>query len=224
LTEGKLTKEELREDPVLNAVSQAGRFLRERATLLMIIGGVALAALVVAQLVRGGRARSEGEAAVALQDGEAQYTAGNPAEALNFFKTATERFGSTQSGKIAALRAADCQLELGNTPDAKLLYERAVSAGFKSGLLRASALRGLAAALGAQGQHEEAARRYLEAAEVDGNPLQGEDLLSAGTAFLDAGRAADARGAFQKMIESHPEHPRVREARDGLERAAALER
>jgi predicted negative regulator of RcsB-dependent stress response len=203
-------------------VTGAGRFVRERSTVLLIAAGLLVAAVVVVQVMRSSRTRAEQQASVALQDGEAQYASGNPAEALNLFKTAMDRYGNTWSGKLATLRAADCQLELGNSQEAKTTYERALSGGLKDGLTRSSALRGLAGALDGLGQHDVAGQRFLESAEVEHNPMRGDDLISAGFSFLDARKGPEARAAFQKLIESYPEHPRIREARDGLERAFAI--
>ena len=125
------------------------------------------------------------------------------------------------SGKIGLLRAADCQTELGNTADAKTLYEKFLASGPKDGLLKASGLRGLAAALDSMGQHEQAAKTYLEAAAIEASPLRADDLISAGYAYGDAGKWVDARAAFQKVVAEFADNPRVRDAREGLEMARA---
>jgi predicted negative regulator of RcsB-dependent stress response len=218
LTEPKLTKEELREDPVLDAVMRAGQFFREKAMVLIIALVVMAAGLVVLRLVRGGRERAERQAAVVLMAGENQYNQGGTAEALNQFRQAADRWGGTPSGRIAMLRAADLQLELGNLDEARRGYERFLD-GAAEGILRASGLRGLASTLDSMGQKEEAARRFTEASEIESNPLRADDLLSAGNALLDAGKGTEARAAYEKLIATFPEHPRVREAREMIEMA-----
>lgn len=213
----KMTKEELREDPVLSGLMRAKSFVEKRATWIGIGVAVVLVALIAFQIVRGSQAKAEQQAAVLLIDGESQSMNGNPAEAFRKFKDASDRFGRTPSGRVAVLRAADCQMELGNLDEAKRLYERFLSGGAGDGLLRSSALRGLAGVLDSQGQHEEAGKKFLEAAGIETSPLRADDLVSAGNAFMDASKFDRAQEAFQQVISRFPEHPRVRDAREGIE-------
>lgn len=217
----KMTKEELREDPVLSGLMQAKNFVQQRATWIAIAIGALLVAVIAIQVLRGSQGKAEQQAAVLLIDGESQSMNGNPAEALRKFKEASDRYGRTPSGRIAVVRAADSQMEMGNLEDAKRLYEKFLASGSSDGLLRSSALRGLAGVLDSQGQHEEAAKRFLEAAGIDASPLRPDDLVSAGNAFVDAGKYDRALETFRQVIEKYPEHARVRDAREGIEIAKA---
>jgi len=221
LSEEKMTKEELREDPILDGLMRFKAWVQQQSTLLTVI----LAILVVAgagfQISRRVAARGEQAAAIVLLDGESQYQNGNPGEALTKFKQAYEQHKGAPSGKVALLRAGDMQLEMGNFSDAQTLYKNFLGTKPKDGLLRASGLRGLAGALDSAGQHEEAARQYLLAAEAPESPLRADDLVSAANAFIDAGKYPDAEAAFRKVIENYPESARVRDAREGLETVKA---
>ncbi len=217
----KMTKEELREDPVLSGLLKAKNFIQTKGTWIAIVLAVALIAVIAAQIMQRSQQRSEQQAAVLLLDGESQSMNGNAAEAFRKFKEAADRFGGTPSGRVAILRAADCQLELGGLDEAKRLYEQFLSRGSKDGLLRASALRGLAGVLDSQGQHEQAAAKFIEAAGIAESPLRPDDLVSAGNALMDAGKHDQAQDAFRQVIEKYPEHARVRDAREGIEAAKA---
>ena len=72
------------------------------------------------------------------------------------------------------------------------------------------------------GQHEEAARRFLEASEMEGNPMRADDLLSAGLSFMDAGNMPEAEAAFKNLITTFPNDTNVREARQALAEVRAL--
>ncbi len=221
MTEGKLTKEELREDPVISALVRFGHEIKSKATTIAIVLAVLAVALVVYQVMERSRARGEQQAAVVLLDGENQYQSGNVAEALRRFQDAANGHKGTPSGNLAALRAADCQLELGQFEEARRLYQRFLDSTPKDGLLKASALRGLAGVLESTGAREEAARRFVEAAGIAESPLRPDDLVSAGNALMDAGKLAEAKETFQKVLEQFPESPRVREAKEGIESARA---
>jgi tetratricopeptide (TPR) repeat protein len=217
VTEGKLTKEELRDDPVVDALMRSATVVRERATVLAIAAGIVIVAIVAFQLVRQSSAKAERDAAVVLLQGEGQYLNGNTPEALRRFQEAADKFKGAPSGKVAALRAADCQLEMGQSQEAKRLYETFLGSGVKDGLLRASAIRGIARVLESTGQPDEAAGRYLEAAEIEGSPMRADDLISAAQIYRDSGKLPDAKAAYEKVLQLFPGSPRARDARDGLE-------
>jgi tetratricopeptide (TPR) repeat protein len=223
VTEGKLTKEELRDDPVVDAVMRSVSVVRARSTIILIGLGVVIVALAATQIVRQSAARAENEAAVVLLDGEGQYLSGNTPEALRRFIDASNRFAGAPSGKVGLLRAADCQLELGQSDEAKRLYQKFLDSRPKDGLLRASAIRGIGKALEASGQGEEAAKRFMEAAEVVGSPVRADDLIAAATIYLRAGKLPEARAAFTKVLQLFPASPRARDAKEGLDKLRARE-
>ncbi len=223
MTDGKLTKEELRDDPVVDAVMRSAAIVRERAVLIAIVLGIAVVGVVAAQLVRQSAAKAEKAAAVILLDGEGQYQSGNTPDALRRFVEASDKFKGAPSGKLAGLRAADCQLELGQTEDAKRLYQKFLDTRPKDGILRASANRGLAKAFEASGQGDEAVKRYLEAADIEASPMRADDLVAAALIQLQAGRLAEAKAIYQKVMDQFPGSPKAREAKEGLDRIGARE-
>lgn len=217
----KLTKEELREDPVLSALLRTGQTIREKSLYLIIGVGVVVAAVAVAYFVRQSKTKGEQQAAILVMNAEQQIQSQNLQEALKAFQQAGEQHGGTPSGEIAILRAADLQMEMGEVEEARKLYAKYVGSDPEDPFLRASGLRGLAGALESLGQKEEAGRRFLEAAAIVESPLRADDCVSAGLAFLDAGKLDEAREAFRKVMVEFPESPRIRDAREGLEAVRA---
>jgi tetratricopeptide (TPR) repeat protein len=110
---------------------------------------------------------------------------------------------------------------MGNALEARNWYERYLDTNPSDGLLHASGLRGLAAALDAMGESQQAAETFLRASRIESNPLRVDDLVSAGLAWIDAGRPPEAEEAFREVLTSDPTHPRAREAREGLQIALA---
>ncbi|MBD3161666.1 MAG: tetratricopeptide repeat protein [Candidatus Eisenbacteria bacterium] len=222
MTEGRMTKEELREDKVVTAITDAGQWAKKNAVALTIGIVLVIAAVVVVQVVRQGRARAEREAAVLLLEGESLYQSGGATEALPRFSEAAEQYSGSRSGRIARLRVADCRLELGQHEQAIEGYARFLETGAAEGMLRASALRGQASAHDSMDEHARAAELFLQAADVPQNPFAGDDLISAGNAWLDAGNRENAMAAFGRFLAEHPAHPRTREAEEGLAWAEAM--
>lgn len=221
MTEGKMTKEELREDKVVTAITDAGQWVKRNGVFVTVGVLLVLAALIVTQVVRQGRARAERDAAVLLLEGETLYQSAGPADALTRFADAAERYAGSRSGRIALLRAGDCRLEIGDHGQAVESYRRFLETGAATGMLRASALRGQASAHDSMKEHALAAALFLQAADVPRNPLAGDDLISAGNAWLDAGDSGSAEAAFQRFLADHPDHPRAREAEEGIAWARA---
>lgn len=221
MTDGKMTKDELREDKVVAAFVDAGQTIKKNAIAIGTVVVLVVAALIVVFVVRQGRERAEQQAAVVLLEGEGLYASGSLQEALPRFSDAADRYGGSRSGKLAMLRVGDCHLEVGNSLEARNWYERFLGTNPEDGLLRASGLRGLAASRDALGESAEAARGFLEASRIEGNPLRADDLVSAGFAWIDAGNQAEAEAAFREVLSHYPSNPRVREAREGLQLALA---
>jgi TolA-binding protein len=72
-------------------------------------------------------------------------------------------------------------------------------------------------------QMDEAVKSYLEAAEIEDSPTGPDDLIAAAQIQMRAGKLADAKDLYQKVIDRFPESLRAREARDGIERIRARE-
>lgn len=194
MTKGHLP-EDLREDKVLNALRGGTRWVQDHATLAAaaVVGLVVLAIAVNAVSHRSGGHDKEMEETYARAS--IDFARGSFQTAALTLENFLARYpGSAWAGE-AALRAAAAQLFLGNTADARDLYERYLADYAGDPFLDRAARHGLAACAEQSANFVEAAAQYEE--------LAGQAESAAETAYhLEAAaRACELAGNFAKAIE-----------------------
>lgn len=133
--------------------------------------------------------------------------------ALARFREVAAAYGSTWAGVAARYQAAALLAESGKPDDAEQEY-RAVIERAGSGLYAEMARLGLAEVQVQKGQFDPAIATFKEmAARADGGlPVDGL-LMQLGRAYALAGRNGEARQAYQRVIDEHPESIYATEAR-----------
>jgi TolA-binding protein len=218
----RLTKEELKEDRVMVAVTQAADYARSNAR--WIAGGAGLVAviIVVAILIMQGRMKAEQSAGLGMAQAQSLYFSGDYTQASTQFQSVIDRYGSSRAAKTALLFQGNCLLALGNNAGAEQALRKFLSKGKLDPVQEAGAHRGVGGALVGQQKYAEGAEAFAAAGKVAGNPLAGDDWLQAGLAYASAGRKDDAAKAFQKVLDDFPQSQSVTEARERLQETLAV--
>lgn len=207
----KLTKRQLKEDPVMTTAFRWVGFTEQHLRALLIAIGAVLVVAGLFYFVRQGRSSAERSAATRLAQARAEIQQGNIESAMTMVDQILDRSGGTNSGREALLLRADGALLLGKNEEAIEHYGRFLRQE-KDPVLRASALRGLAGALEQSGQAARAAESYLEAGRQ--NAIGGEaayDLMAAARAYRMAGDHAKAIALYEEIVEKHPKFTRLQE-------------
>jgi TolA-binding protein len=209
----RMTKEEVKEDRVAVAVTQAAEYAKQNSRWLIAGAAAVVVAIVVVVLVLQGRVKAEESASVGMAQAQNLYFTGDFAQASTQFQAMADRYGSTKEGRVARLLEGNSQLAVGNATAAEQAFRRFLDKGKPDGTLEAAARRGLGGSLCAQQKYPEAAASFAAAAKIAGNALAGEDWLQAGLANLKAGQKAEAAEAFRKVIEDYGTSTAAGEAR-----------
>lgn len=217
----RMTREELREDKVVTAIKEIGEIVRENSRVVTVGAVVVAAAIAGGIFFQQSRARAEENAAITLAQAQQLFFDGRFAEAAGQFESIQSQYGSARAARFVPLYLGNCKLAMGDAAGARSAFDSLAGKAGSDPMLRAAADRGLAAALADQGDYVGAAEGYRTAAGREGNPLAADDWMAAGSAFLEAGRFADAVNAFQAVIDGHPSSPRLAEARVRLAEARA---
>lgn len=214
----KLTQEELEQDPLLQSYAKVESFyLQNKNTIIWAgIGVILLIALsfgyyyysqqqeTQAQQLMG-RAETQylnGDYQSALMGSEEQFTVG--------FEQIINNYSGTDAANLARYYAAVCEYKLGNTEQA-LNYINSYE--FPDGIMGVAPLSFKGVLLTEMGNHEEAARTYVQAAELDMNESTTPyNYLEAANAFKDAGNMEQARNYAQKIVDDYPNSTQVAEA------------
>ncbi len=200
----RMTKGELREDPVLERMQAVLRF-SERNSRWLIAGVVVLAAVIVGLLaLRSAQDRAEHDAALALSEAQGSFMQGNIAAAENQFRQVIDNFGRTAAAPAARIQLGDVLLAQGRAEEALSVSARVAQAGGVSDLLRVAGHRGRGAALEELGRFAEASEAYEQAARM-APFMEGDDWLNAGRSALRAGDPARAKEMLEQARTTVPD-------------------
>lgn len=199
---------DLREDAVVTAYARALQFY-DRFKKPLIYGGIAVVLLVLGYI--GYRYYMSGQNAEAQEElGQIirVYEQGNYQQALEGgsgqagLLEIIEDYGGTSTANLARYYAADAFYHLGD-------YERAIehfqAYAKDENYLGASAYAGLAASYAAQGELQQAAETYEQAARIYQNEATSPLYLEKSAQYYeDAGQLEQARSLYQEIQEEYP--------------------
>ncbi len=191
-----MTKEELREDPVLewiqHAVDWTRRNVRWAALGVAAIVIVALAALMITR----GQKKAELEAQQLLTSGQAYFLQGNAQSAETQLRQLVDGHGGSAAAKTGRIYLGDALAAQGRYDEALRVYDEACGS-VGGGALGAAAQRGKASALESLQRWPEASQAYEQAGR-EKTPFQAEDLVAAGRCALRGGDAERAKGLLER--------------------------
>jgi predicted negative regulator of RcsB-dependent stress response len=187
-----MTKDELREDPVLERIQSFMRFA-EHNVRWFIAGAIVVVVVIVAVFaLQRGQTRTAREAGQALTEGQASYLQGNYPMAESQLRQVIDQYGSTKAAGVAQIFLGHTLLDEARPEDALEAYTKATGKVGDDPELKAAVSRGRGAALRDLGRFDEASRAYEEASGI-GALQRVDDLIAAGRAALRAGDAARAK-------------------------------
>jgi len=204
-----MTKEELREDPVLEQIQEILAFI-ERNSKWILIGIAVVAVLIVAgSSVRRARIRANAEASELLGKAQIVYVQGNLTAAETQLRELLRVYPSTRAAGTAWLYLGNVLLAQGRSEEAFEAYQKALERVGKDPVKVAGAHRGMGKALASLGRYADAALQFEQAAAL-ATPLQVEDLIDAGRCSLEAGDKEKAQQLLKKASdlkgsEAYPE-------------------
>jgi predicted negative regulator of RcsB-dependent stress response len=187
-----MTKDELREDPVLERIQSFMRFA-EHNVRWFIAGAIVVVLVIVATFaLQRGQANTAREAAQALTEGQASYLQGNYPMAESQLRQVIDQYGNSRAAGIARIFLGHALLDQARPEDALAAYTEATGKVGADPELKAAANRGRGAALRDLGRFDEASRAYEEASGL-GTLQRVDDLIAAGRTALRGGDAARAK-------------------------------
>ena len=202
-------RQELREDKVVTLYSRFMEYFDENRNIVFgILGGIVL--IVIMGFGYGFfKDQQENQAQEVLSRAVRLYEADNWREALDGNANTTglleviDKFGGTTAGNLAVYYAADSYLNLGEREDALNMFDRF---NHESDALGAGAYAAEAAIYEDQGEYEQAADRYKDAARIfESDFTSARYLVSAGLNYERAGNFNEAIEMYETLREDFPD-------------------
>ena len=136
--------------------------------------------------------------------------------ALKAFEDVANAYGSSPSGIAARYHSAETLYSLGRVNEAHQAYQTVVDKGGSS-IYASMAKLGLATAMLAEGQNDQAVKTYEDLAAVrDGVvPVDGV-LMQLAKAYEKIGKKSEARTTYKRVVDEFPDSPYVQSARQQM--------
>jgi tetratricopeptide (TPR) repeat protein len=199
----RLTKQQLKQDPLMKRTAEAADFASRHARVLT--GGVIAVLVVVAAgyFVSAGSHKAGSRAAALLTQAWGYYNQNQMDAASSRLDELLNTSGGTAPGKRALLLYGAIRYDQGKYGDAEQYYRRALAALKDEPFLGMAARRGLAATLENEKKYAEAAQTYQDLADnaPDGS-LKAELRLSVARNYMKAGERDKARAIYHELADN----------------------
>lgn len=138
--------------------------------------------------------------------GNAQLSAamGQPQAAVEQYKTVINEYGSTRIADRACYYLARTEFDLGEYDTALVYYELYINNYGDEPMLLAAAYAGAAICYENRDDYAKAADYYMKGAEkANSDIVSPEYLMDAGRTYKEAGMLAEARKAYQEVVDKY---------------------
>ena len=214
----KITRQEIKKDPVLEWIAKAENYIRENGKLLSYVAlGVVVVAVVSVLLMRSKRTANL-EAAGKLGIAEMALTRGDYENALIQLEDLVDTYKGTRSADIATLLLAQTHLDQGEYESAEGYFRDYIDARGADPLMLASAYNGLGICAENHDDMEGAAAYFAKAAGKATYKFQEHEYgINQARSLIKLGKIAEAESLVQHLLEDEPEY----QNRNVLERLSA---
>lgn len=203
----RLTKKQLKEDPLMRTTGDTDDYLREHGRLLSGIAVALVVAVATVLIVRTSGKRAEETASGLLADARADLGRGAFEPAVGRLQQILRDMDGTKSADQARLVYADALYAQGRHQESEQAYRAALDAFDDDPILQTIARRGLAASLENLGRPAEAATLYKQLAdEAPDDDVKTELRLDLARNYVKAGQA-DLAESIYESISQDPDRP-----------------
>ncbi|MFA4838889.1 MAG: tetratricopeptide repeat protein [Candidatus Neomarinimicrobiota bacterium] len=203
----KITKKEMKKDPMLEKISQVDTFVRSNPKQLLYgaLGVVVLVALVVllAQSKKSANREASGELGMA----EIALAKGDIDDAVVRLEALIEKNPRTKSAGMATLLLAQSYLTKSDYDKAQENFEKYVDDFDDDEMIEASALNGVGLCLDHKGEYKKAAKIYAEAADESPYKFQKHEYsLNAVRSLIKINELKEAEEMVQRVLNDEPDY------------------
>lgn len=205
MAEKKLTRHQLKEDPLVTGAFRIRQYLTaNRERILWGLGAVALVVFALFWFL-GSRSEEESQSQALLTRAVLEVQSGQMPLALQDLRTLVEKHSSSRAGREGYYYLANAYFQLADYDQAEHYYGKFLQEASKTAIITPSAYAGLATCEELKGKNKEAAGNFANAVEASGKGSQTPDyLVGAIRAYAAIGDSSRARRLFARLKDEFP--------------------
>ncbi|OQX87313.1 hypothetical protein B6D60_04155 [candidate division KSB1 bacterium 4484_87] len=202
----KITKRQIKEDPLVTYYFKTLDFIREHQQKIYI-GAIAVLALLFMVIMFSKSKRSaELNASEALTKANYELSQSRTQEAIDILLNMVDNYSGTKSAAKGVYLLGKAYFEKGDYEKAQMYFKRYIDDYSDDPILVNGAYSGLGASLEQQNKFLEAAEIYEKGAKkFEKNFLAPRLLMKAGRCYQRANKIAKAKACYQIVIEKYAE-------------------
>jgi len=202
----KITRKELKKDPMLEKISQLDTYIRAHRKLLAYIalGIVAVCVILILMFISKKKANTEAMGELGLA--EMALARNDLEDATLRLEAIVDKYQRTKSAGIASVLLGQVYLNKGDYANARINYEKYVDDYEDEDLLTATAYNGLGVCAEVNEEYLKAARYFEKGgAETEYKFQRHEAFLNAARNYLKANSVEKARKLVELILKAEPE-------------------
>jgi tetratricopeptide (TPR) repeat protein len=211
----KLSKEELKEDRVVEWIMAAAEFVREKRQVVVGAGIAAIIVILLINFIISSQKEARVEASALLGDVIVAEGNGQDDEVIRLCEQLIGKYSGTPAAAQGLLLLANRFFALGRYEDAQKLYQSYLDEYEPLDVLVFAAWSGVAASLEAEGQFQNAAKKYQEYADAYSTTMQASlALFEAARCYGSIGDLATQKDILTRITKEFSDSPVAARARD----------
>ncbi len=196
----RLTKEELRRDPVRDFLQKIFFWLVAKKDQVLLVSAIVIAVLLIIGYSKSSHSRGNPEAELQYLRAVTMFASRDTSRAyLDQFRDLVNKYGNTVYGKKALYYLGVYYLDSFQMDSAKYYLEKFIKSGVDDKFLKAAAHGGLGAVYESKGLFEDAYREYMEAYRLALTETY------RGLYFFKAARAKELAGDYDTALKMFEE-------------------
>jgi len=192
---GKVTKEELRKDPILEFITRVMNYVVKDREKVMWGFVIVVAAFVAGYFFFSSGGAAPPQVRLSYIQAVSLYMSGDTANSVEIFRNLAQTASNKIEGKRSLYYLGDFSLRQGNMDEAERYYERFLKSKPHDPLMESGAYAALGSIALSKGDPQKAVQNYLRAKELA--PFESQKAIY----LYKAALAAEAAGDYKKALD-----------------------
>jgi len=202
----KITRKELKKDPVLEKISQAETFVRDQSKMVIYVAIGVVAVVVITILLIGSKKKANTAAMGDFGLAEMSFARSDYDDAILRLENLIDKYSSTRSAGMATILLGRSYMAKNDYVNAKVNFEKYIDDYKDNDMLTAAAYEGLGICSELDSNYAKAAEYFAKGGEVSPYKFQKHELqINSVRNYLKVNDLKNAQELVKRILDDEPE-------------------